>query len=581
MITRCPECGTKFRISVDIIRAEDSTVRCGDCMAVFDARAQLVDEATESSYLADSAKERAARLRQQQQADLQQRDSAHNPIDSGAAGAGSGVADVHGANWVEPGWDSEGNRGLSPEAVAERFKSRPRGQLIIDRRESESDIDLDNADTIAYQPVGGDTYATEAPNRTDQHAQRSPDLEVAATQAVRNRSDHARASTDYGQRIDPLIDPDVTVSTDHAAAGAIDDTAIEFEKTLALENLTGIEPDYFEDDRARHSVIEKSVGSGARTARAQPVPAQSVTEAMTAGADHAGMQQGAYVGEHQFDTRAESRVPQTRLKTREDYSNDPDVVNRPLGPPRSERHLADYYRESQAGSADVANTDPYAAERRNSHDDYYAEDHTAGDSLDYSLDQSSPERVAPDRSQSATAMRQHVNERGVAIDSDDDYDEVTEAGSGVLGWLLVGLIAVLCAAAFYARDNIAKSELPQSVRAAFCSVAGCELPVATNIADLKLLRQKVYSHPSIDGALVVSIDLINNAVFPQPYPVLMVTMANSVGEAVAQRDFEPAAYLENYTGNETLAAGKPTRINIDIVDPGEDAQSFEMEFREQ
>ena len=53
------------------------------------------------------------------------------------------------------------------------------------------------------------------------------------------------------------------------------------------------------------------------------------------------------------------------------------------------------------------------------------------------------------------------------------------------------------------------------------------------------------------------------------------------GEAVAQRDFSPSDYLESYSGDETLAAGKPTRINIDIVDPGEDAQSFEMEFREQ
>ena len=70
MITRCPECGTKFRISVDLIRADDSSVRCGDCMTVFDARAQLVDEASESTYLADSARERAARLRYEQQASL-------------------------------------------------------------------------------------------------------------------------------------------------------------------------------------------------------------------------------------------------------------------------------------------------------------------------------------------------------------------------------------------------------------------------------------------------------------------------------------------------------------------------------
>ena len=575
MITRCPECGTKFRISVDIIRAEDSTVRCGDCMAVFDARAQLVDEATESSYLADSAKERAARLRQQQQqADQQYQHDAQPGYDrraprrtTDAHGEGrDGAYDGHGANWVEPGWDSADQSNLSAEAVAERFKSRPRGQLIIDRRESEADIDLDDADTIAYTPVRphGDNYTAEDAVRAQQQA---TDAELSGIPAQQHRGGVA---TDYAQRIDPLIDPDVAVSDASAAGGVIDDKAIEFEKTLALENLTGIEPGYFEDDPSRHSAIEKSVENRG----------QYATETAGTGA---GTTVGDYVGEHQFATpaadssAADAMVPRTRLKTRDAYTNDPDIVDPPSAPPRSERHLADYYRDSQAQTAGSVAADPYAPQQGDGNSQYYAEHHSP---------QGSPGQAAgtqerPDRTQSATAMRQHVTERGVAIDTDDDQEEVREGGSGLLGWLLVGLIAALCAGAFFARDNIAQSNLPQSVRAAFCAVAGCQLPVATDISELQLLRQKVYSHPSIDGALVVSIDVVNNAVFPQPYPVLAITMANSAGEAVAQRDFEPSAYLENYSGDETLVAGKPTRINIDIVDPGDDAQSFEMEFRQQ
>lgn len=176
-------------------------------------------------------------------------------------------------------------------------------------------------------------------------------------------------------------------------------------------------------------------------------------------------------------------------------------------------------------------------------------------------------------------MRRHVNQRGVDIDSEDDYEVASKSHRSTIWLMLLGLLALACAAAFYAREEIAKSNLPESVRAGFCSVAGCELPVATNIAELELLRQKVFSHKTTEGALVVSVDVINNARYPQPYPVLSITMANSEGESVAQRDFEPADYLKNYTGNETLTAGKPTRINIDIVDPGEDALSFEMEFR--
>jgi len=257
-------------------------------------------------------------------------------------------------------------------------------------------------------------------------------------------------------------------------------------------------------------------------------------------------QSSSYVGEHQFDSLTrnpdygavvESRDPQTGIRTRSDFHNDPDIVNRPIGPPRSERHLDE-------------------------HQQSYNRDSSGGDVYDRTHGYETRGNESGDQS------------------TDDDYEYVEERRSSSVGWWLLGLLAVACAAALYARDDIAKSNLPESVRAGFCTVAGCELPVASNIADLELLRQKVYSHPSNEDALVVSIDVLNNAVFPQPYPVLSVTMANSNGESVAQRDFVPADYLENYAGTETLAPGKPTRINIEIVDPGEDAQSFEMEFRQ-
>ena len=304
---------------------------------------------------------------------------------------------------------------------------------------------------------------------------------------------------------------------------------------------------------------------------------------------------GGYGGEHRFDPPArvtglskdpESIVPQTQDRNRVDFKNDPDIVNRPMDPPRSERHLSGAHRSSYH-QPDAVGYDrsaeskgPGESNRSGEYDRGYKHGYAAGDdqSEHFSLD--SP-RGSQYRSESATSMREHLSEHRVAIDTDDEVEYLPQARSGKRGWALLALLVAGCAAAFYARDDIAKSNLPQQVRAMFCSVAGCELPVASNISDLELLRQKVFSHSSIEGALVVSIDVVNNAVFPQPYPVLSITMANSLGESVAQRNFIPEDYLESYSGTETLAAGKPTRINIDIIDPGADAQSFEMEFRQQ
>jgi predicted Zn finger-like uncharacterized protein len=45
MITRCPRCGTAFRVEPAQLAVRDGHVRCGHCTTVFDARASLVADA--------------------------------------------------------------------------------------------------------------------------------------------------------------------------------------------------------------------------------------------------------------------------------------------------------------------------------------------------------------------------------------------------------------------------------------------------------------------------------------------------------------------------------------------------------
>jgi predicted Zn finger-like uncharacterized protein len=44
MVTRCPACGTAFRVHADQLAARGGHVRCGQCSTVFDAQASLVTE---------------------------------------------------------------------------------------------------------------------------------------------------------------------------------------------------------------------------------------------------------------------------------------------------------------------------------------------------------------------------------------------------------------------------------------------------------------------------------------------------------------------------------------------------------
>ena len=52
-ITRCPSCGTKFKVVADQLRISDGWVRCGQCQEVFDAAAALLPPA--SAVASDTA----------------------------------------------------------------------------------------------------------------------------------------------------------------------------------------------------------------------------------------------------------------------------------------------------------------------------------------------------------------------------------------------------------------------------------------------------------------------------------------------------------------------------------------------
>src|SRR5688500_8388615 len=54
LVTRCPACGTAFRVQRDQLAAHFGTVRCGKCGSAFNGVAALVEEGTERLALEPS-----------------------------------------------------------------------------------------------------------------------------------------------------------------------------------------------------------------------------------------------------------------------------------------------------------------------------------------------------------------------------------------------------------------------------------------------------------------------------------------------------------------------------------------------
>ena len=66
MITRCPACGTAFRVQADQLAAREGQVRCGQCSTVFDAQATLVTEPEPDPVVAAPQPERSAAKRSEE-----------------------------------------------------------------------------------------------------------------------------------------------------------------------------------------------------------------------------------------------------------------------------------------------------------------------------------------------------------------------------------------------------------------------------------------------------------------------------------------------------------------------------------
>jgi hypothetical protein len=97
------------------------------------------------------------------------------------------------------------------------------------------------------------------------------------------------------------------------------------------------------------------------------------------------------------------------------------------------------------------------------------------------------------------------------------------------------------------------------------------------LATYQLRQWGVTGDPDIKGTLRVRASILNTGGESQPYPLLRVTLANRFGTPVGQRQFEPAEYLGKAAAS-ALAPGQQLDASLDLLDPGKDAEGFEIDI---
>jgi predicted Zn finger-like uncharacterized protein len=146
-------------------------------------------------------------------------------------------------------------------------------------------------------------------------------------------------------------------------------------------------------------------------------------------------------------------------------------------------------------------------------------------------------------------------------------------------WLYAAIFLALCLGAQMIHENrawIAKHAPLGSRLHGLYAALGVERPEAANLSAYQLRQWGVTGDSGANGTLRMRASILNTAAQAQPFPLLRVTLANRFGNRIGARDFGPAEYLGKPISR-MLAPGERVDATLDLMDPGNDAEGFEID----
>lgn len=128
------------------------------------------------------------------------------------------------------------------------------------------------------------------------------------------------------------------------------------------------------------------------------------------------------------------------------------------------------------------------------------------------------------------------------------------------------------------RDRLATDARWRPLLGMLCNALPCNLPPWREPHAVFVVERDVRAHPSLAGMLRVTARMRNDARWPQPWPILQLTLSDIDGRSVATRYFQPREYLGGTPTQSRLASGQTAALSMDIVEPGTQAVAFTFDF---
>ncbi len=147
-------------------------------------------------------------------------------------------------------------------------------------------------------------------------------------------------------------------------------------------------------------------------------------------------------------------------------------------------------------------------------------------------------------------------------------------------WTALVVLALLLATQlfFSERTRLAADAQWRPLVAAVCAGAGCEVPAWHEPAAFAMLSRDVIAVPGRPGVLRVQASIRNDAHWPQPWPLLVLSLSDADGRTLGSRRFLPGDYLGRTPDTTLLQPGQAAQLAFDIVEPAPGVVAFDFRF---
>lgn len=195
-----------------------------------------------------------------------------------------------------------------------------------------------------------------------------------------------------------------------------------------------------------------------------------------------------------------------------------------------------------------------------------------------------PAAAEPSRSRAgnaATSVSRRRRKPGTPSFAHPSHEAAIPLGPRWPGLVVIAALLLVLATQLLLvqRATLAASTQWRPLLVRVCAVLPCELPPWHEPAAIAMLDRGVQPHPQLPGVLAVRASFRNDASFPQPWPTLLLNLADVDGRPVAQGLLSPREYGAPADGASLLAPGQVASVGFAVREPEPRSVAFSFEFR--